>query len=223
MSEANESQSTSQAAERIASGGDDVRERVRRLVVETAAGRPLKLSEMRDEASKILEGAQRGVEEISEERRGTVLAEVIDGLSDGFSRAAYATKLAIEEAEGRGQRFADEDIKKATEDLKDLEKMFVDTVSEFARHTGGKLRDQADDLVTHAKRSAQSMRPGIESAIGAAAKHPLQFTKESAAAGVDAARRATGSLLQAAAGFLAGAGEVVSGGEKDKGRSDAKN
>lgn len=202
-------------AERIASEATDVRERVRRLVLELAGGEGPRLSSLRRAASDVVDGVTRGLKEVGDERQGTVLAETIEGLSDGIARAAHATRLAIEEAEGRGQGFAREDLKQALDDLRTLDRMFMDTVGGLTSRLSEDVRAQVGDLTEHASRALDSMRPSIESAIEAATRHPGEFAGEATSAGVDATRRAVGSLFGAAAGLLDAAGDIVSGRKKD--------
>lgn len=203
--------SASERAERIAAEGESVRERVRRLVLEVAEGDGLRVSALRHAASEIIDGVSKGVKDASESRRGTVLAETVDGLSDGFARAAQATKLAIEEAEGRGKRFTSEDLRQAADDLRTLEAMFAETVGGLGQKLAGDVKAQAGDVAQHAKRAAVSMRPSIESALEAAMRDPGKLAGEAASAGVGTARGAVGSLFSAAAGMLDAAGEIVSG------------
>ncbi len=206
-------------AERIASEAESVRDRVRRLVLDAAGGGGLHIDRLRGVASAVLEGVGKGVERISEERRGTVLAETIDGLSDAFQRAAHATRLAIEEAEGRGERFSNEELRKTADDLRTLEAMFMETVTGFSDRLASNIRAQTVDFAQHTKRAVESMRPSIESAIESAASDPAGLAGQAAAAGADAARGVVGSLFSAAAGMLDAAGEIVSGsGEKKQGR-----
>ena len=129
-------------AERIAAEGESVRERVKRLVLSVADGEGLRLEAVRSAAGEIMDGVSRGVHKIAEDRRGTVLAETIDGLSDGFARAAQATKLAIEEAEGRGARFTKEDLGRAATDLRTLEKMFEETVVGVSKRLAEDVKGQ---------------------------------------------------------------------------------
>lgn len=214
-------------AERIAAEGTDVRERIRKLIVDLADRRGMTADELRRHARDILDGAKRGLAApapastttaSTDQKKAGVLNDVVDGLADGFSRAAYATKLAIEEAESRRQRFADEDLRTAMDNLRQLQSMFIDTVKDFARGLSTSVRTEAGDLGAHAARAAESMNAPIQDALNAAAKHPGRFAAESATAGAAVARRAVGTLFQAAGGLLQGAGEVISGKPRPTGR-----
>ena len=201
-------------AEKIATEADSVRERVRRLVLDTAGGGGLRIDQLKGAASAVLDGVGKGIERISEDRRGTVLAETIDGLSDAFERAARATRLAIEEAEGRGEQFSQEELRQTADDLRTLEDMFKETVTGFTKRLASNVKEQTIDFARHTTRAVESMRPSIESAIESASKDPAGLAGQAASAGVDAARGVVGSLFSAAAGMLDAAGEIVSGSEK---------
>lgn len=203
-------------AEQIAGEDGSVRDRVRRLVLDAAGGDGLRLGSLREAASAVLEGVAKGVERISEDRRGTVLAETIDGISDGFERAAHATRLAIEEAEGRGERFTKDELRQTADDLRTLEDMFKETVTGFATRFASNVKDQTVDFAKHTSRAIDSMRPSIENAIEAASRDPAGLTGQAASAGVDAARGVVGSLFSAAAGMLDAAGDIVSGANSEK-------
>jgi hypothetical protein len=206
--------SVSDAAEKIAREAEGVRERVSRLVTDAVGGRGL--GDLRSTVSEILEGVTKSVKAgVEDERRG-VLREAVGGISDGLESAANATRLAIEEAEGRGKSFAKEDLRQAADDLRTLESMLVDTVSGLSSKLGSESKEQVRDLVEHARRAASSMRPSIEAAIEAATKDPGRLAGEAAGAGADAARGALGSLLGAASGLLDAAAEAVSGEKKPR-------
>jgi len=207
----------SDRAEQIVEDGAQVRDRVRDLLVDlTRSGRG-GIKDAVEQAHQILDGAAQGARRVAAERRGEVLGQVVDGLSDGLARAAQATRLAIEEARGRGQQFAQEDLNRAASDLRSLEEMFVRMVGDVASGAGKGLWEQVGDASTHATRAARSMRPPIEEALKAAASHPVKLTGEAASAGVAVGRQAVGSLFQAMSGLLAGAGQIVSGQDKPGG------
>lgn len=202
-------------AQEIASEAKDVRTRVRDLVSKAASDGRKTLRELGDDAREILKGATEGVSDVAEEHRGEVLGEVIDGIGDGLTRAANATRLAIEEAEGRGERFAEEDLKRTMDDLRSLETMFVDTVRNLSTSARDSVWAEVKDAASHAKRAGESMRPSIQSALEAATRHPVKLAGETASAGVAVTRQAAGSLFQAVGGLLQGAGDALRG---DKGK-----
>jgi hypothetical protein len=209
--EDNQGVDTEATATTIASEGRAVRDRIRSLLVDSVRERKLSLDEVGG-----ADGAVNGVRDSVPDKQASVLGEVVDGLGEGLSAAANATRLALEEARGRGESFAQEDVDKAVEDLKALEDLFTKTVSDLARRAGSELSGQAKDLGAHAKRTAEHLRPAVESAVKEAARHPVQMARDSATAGLKAAPKAAGMLLQAAAGMLEGAADLLTGESKKK-------
>lgn len=207
-------------AKKIAAEGKDVRQRVRALVSRVAADGKKTLREVGDEAGEILRGAGEGVRKTGQEHRGEVLGEVIDGVAEGLSTAAKATKMAIKEAESRGQRFAEEDLRRSLDDLRSLERTFVDTVQGLATSARDSVWEEAKGAASHARRAGEAMRPSIDEAIQAATEHPVKLAGEAASAGVAVTRQAVGSLFEVAGGLLAGAGDAVK--PKGKGKKSKK-
>jgi len=216
-------------------GADDsasVRERIR-AVVERAAAAPGRAAQegagsLERVVGDVLDGAARGARTLADDRQGTALAETLEGLSDGLTRTANATKLAIEEAASRGKAFADDDLRHAADDLRAIERLLRESGERLARGLGDNLRQGAGDLADHASRAADALAPAVESAISAAARNPVAFAGQSASAGVEAARMGAGALFEAAGGLLGSLGKAMApdrttgeGSQRAGGDSDA--
>lgn len=207
-------QETRRKAEHIAAEANEVRRRTRDLVIDALRSGKDSAGRLTDTAQRVLEGAWRGVENIAEEKRADVFRDVIDGLSEALSRGAYAVKLTVEEAGGRGQSYLEDEIKGATQDLRTLESIFVERIEALVRSSANTTSQQTSDLINHARNAVSGIRPQIESAIEAAEKHPLGLAKETASVASGVSRRAAGSLLQGIAGVLGDLGDTVGGGSK---------
>ncbi len=207
-------QETERKAEHIAAEANEVRRRTRDLVVDVLRSGKDSAGRLAGTAQRVLEGAWRGVESVAEERRADVFRDVIDGLSEGLSRGAYAVKLTVEEASGRGQSYAEDEIKGAAQDLRTLESMFVERIEALVRSSANTTSQQARDLVDHARNAVSGIRPEIKSAIEAAEKHPLGLAKETASVATGVSRRVAGSLLQGIADVLENLGDAVGGDRK---------
>jgi len=201
-------------AEAIVTQGQDVRARISRLFTQTAAKVHLDREGLIGMARSILTGAAQAADRAVGHDPGSVLRQVVDGLGDGLSAAALACRLTFEEAQAQGRSFAAEDLAKMRTDLKTVAEMFVDTVA----NTGVKFQSlaagQLHALRAHAEKAKDRILPGITSALVAAGEHPVQFTSESAKAGLDVSRQALGGLFAAVGRRLQQAGERLSGGER---------
>jgi len=203
-------------AREIASDAKDVRNRTRNLVVDVLKSGSDAVGRFPEAVERVAEGAREGLKDVAEERHAEVLREVMDGMSDGLGRGAEAVKLTLEEARDRGQKFTTEELRGTVEDLRALEQLLVERITKLVK-TGAKVSgEQAKDLLTHAQRAGQGMRPAIGSAIEAAEKNPIGLAKDTASVAAGASRRAVGSLFQAVAGVLDGVGETISGKPRSK-------
>jgi hypothetical protein len=203
-------------AREIAADARDVRARTRELVLDVIKSGSQAVGRFPAAVDRVIEGAREGLNEVADERRAEVLREVMDGLSDGLGRGASAVKLSLEEARGRGQNFAADEVRATVADLKAIESLLVERLTRLVKNSAAVSGEQARDLLVHAQRAAQGMRPAIASAIEAAEKNPVTLAKDTASVAAGAGRRAVGSLFQAVAGVLDGVGEAIGGKREQK-------
>jgi len=214
---------TQAKAETIASDASaaagDVRRRISDLVASVAAtpGRAIEggASAFQRVTREVLEGASRGARQLSDERKGSAMAETLEGLGEGLGKAAHATQLALEEARARGESFAKDDVRAAIDDLRVIEDLLRDSGTRLAKAAGSNAKDAASDLTNHAGRVFEGIRPAIEGALREAMRHPVDTATDAAATGVSAARLGIGALFDTAGDLLSGAGEMISG-KKDR-------
>jgi len=216
----NPTQEAAAEARTIAAEGDNVRERIRKTFVEAVRGGKIELSKLGDVAEAMIKAGVDGVRDCVPEKQDGVLGEVVDGIGDGLSVSANATRLALQEARGRGETFAQEDLKRAVEDLRSLEQMLVETVSRVSKSVTSHASAQVKGLIEHAKSTGRQVRPNVENALAEAAKHPVKMAGETAVTAAKAVPRAAGMLLQSVSGLLQGAGELLAGEHKDSDRND---
>ncbi len=198
-------------AERIATTGENVRERIREAVTRLIRERRLTLDEMTTLGGSVLDGAVAGVRDLAPQERESALRQVVDGLADAFERTANATRLAMQESAARGQAFTREEVDRTVSDLRELQKRFVNVLTRVTNQAARQLGDQVESINSHIRRTAESIQPSIESALRVAMDHPVKLAGETAAAGVRAVPKAAGLLLSAVGGLLQGAGDALAG------------
>jgi hypothetical protein len=199
-----------QEAEHIAAEGENVRDRVRQLVVDTVQQRRLELDQLSDVTQQVLQGAAKGVDDTTKEQQDSTLRAVIDGLADAYGGAADATRQAIDDATDRGKHFAQDDLARAWRNLRALDERFLRTITDTTGAGYHALTGQAQSLIDHARSATDGIRPPVESALRAVKDHPVQLGEEAAKAGVEATKQTAGRLLNAVAGLLQGAGDALS-------------
>ena len=204
--------------EAIVAGGKEVRQQVSGVVAEAAEKFHLFPEGLIDLTKAVMEGALEALRKSVPPEPESTLRQVIDGLGDGFSTAALAGKLAIEEAAARGQAFAAEDLTRLSRNLTALGDRFVRTVSA----TGGALKattqNELDALRRHIEHTHARIRPSLESVVATAAQQPLQLARESVGAGASLARQGVGALFTAAGRSLYLVGKQLAGEKRSDNR-----
>ena len=202
---------TGKQAEDIVAEGCEIRERIRNLMLDAVKTRKLELRELGDITGEVMEAAVKQVEDVLPKQRDSVLGQVVAGIGDAYAVAANATRLAFEEARGRGESFAREDLDRALSDLTTIDSMFRETVMRVASSARGSASQELGDLKNHVERTITSISPSIADALRVAASHPVGFARDVAGAGLDASRRGAGYLVQSMARLLDRAGKSIAG------------
>jgi hypothetical protein len=123
------------------------------------------------------------------------LREVIDGLGDGLETTAQAVELAVAEAQGKAQHFAEEDLHAAAKDLRSIGELLVETAQKTAKTFAEEAGDQASLLLEHAEHTAKRLRPTLESAARTAANDTTGIATQVAGATAAATRQGLGALF----------------------------
>ena len=139
-------------ARQLLQSGDDIRDKLHQLTVEALTRRQLAEEEVREVLSAISEGVSAGAAERAEAVR-TDLGEAMQGMDDALGHAAEAMQLAWGEVSGNAREFAEQDMKQCLADLKQLEAMFVETISRAGQGAGGLVRQEMTALAEHARHS----------------------------------------------------------------------
>lgn len=203
--------------QRIVESGEDVEQRIRSAVEAAARETDPDSSRLVEISRSTMEAATEAVAESAPDDPESTLRQVIDGLGEGLQRTATATKLAIEQAASEGKTFADEDLRRAGEDMRSLGEMFVQTIESTARSGVGQAQVSLEALRQHANTTLDSIRPSLRSAAEAAASDPIQLAKETASSAVNLSRQAAGALFSSVGLLMQSAGNAVKPGKRRDG------
>ena len=183
--------------------GRDIKETVRRVTLKALTEGELDTESVRQVASAVVKGAGIGAASHGAEARD-ILTMAVSGLDEALSKAAEASKLALEEAAGRGEEFSSHDFKQTLDDMQGLEELFLETLRDAAKGSKDQVAVILHDLAEHAQHSGTAvgtqLKEGltdlVEQATGAG-KSQLESHAESV--------KTTGSLLaRLASGMLEG-------------------
>lgn len=156
----------------------------------------------------VMEGVSLGVSDKNTNVKET-MSEAVRGVDEALTKTATASKFAIEEAFGKIKDYNKDDLNKAVADLKELEGLLFDTLSNVAKSSGSLVKGTLNDILVHIKQTGSST--GKESAKIAEdlTKRLGKTTHEVASAGAEAAKIFSQHVAQAASGFLTGLADSI--------------
>jgi polyhydroxyalkanoate synthesis regulator phasin len=208
-------ESEEKAAEQLKAGvkaavesQEDIREKVRRLTVEALAEGKLEAEQVKAIIESVIQGASLGIETHGNRAR-QALEEAVKGLEDGLIKAAEASKLALEEAASRADEFTAQEVKRAFEQLVELEKLYLDTLAEVAKKGSAQAGEILADLVRHARDSGTAVGEYLAEVMQTLPRKLQEAGQWGFKAGLDAARTTGAQLAAIASGFLAGIAEAL--------------
>ncbi|HIG65450.1 MAG TPA: hypothetical protein EYQ43_07845 [Methyloprofundus sp.] len=135
---------------------DDIQKDIRQLVIQALKEGELDPEAIKQTLHSVLEGASEGSNS-QFDKNTEALEQVVTGIDAALGQVAEVSKLAIEEASGNLQDFSDHDLKRALNDLQDLESLFFDTLSEVAHKGKDKTGETLVGLLEHLQNSGSSV------------------------------------------------------------------
>lgn len=201
--------------EAIVEAGGDVRQRVASLIADAAEQFQAGGESLVGLARSAMDGAIAALHKSVPQDPDSVLAQVVDGIGDGLSVTAQATKLALREAAAGGEHFAKKDLTNLADDLDQLGRMFVETIGDAAKGAKANVASEARALGKHAQHTFDRIKPSIDSALLAARQDPIKLGKEAVQSGVTASRLAAGDLFSAIGKSMQQAADHLRGDRKE--------
>lgn len=195
--------------------GVDIREKVRDITLNALTRKKLDADSIKEVVGAVAEGSRLGAASHGE-RMGEALKEAIKGLDDALTKAAEATKLAIEEAAGRAGDFSQQELKRSMSDLGELETIYLDTLTDIAKNGTDRAAEILGDLATHARNSGTAVGEQVVTALADLQHFVQQTGKAGLEAGVETARTTGAQIVQIASGILAGIADSLQPPEKTK-------
>jgi ElaB/YqjD/DUF883 family membrane-anchored ribosome-binding protein len=179
----------------------DLRERVRDLTARALHERRLALQDLGKIVSAITSGVGSGLTKRGGEMKDG-LKQAVSGLDDAVGTAAQSASYTLREAVEQGRAFKDNELKSSLEQLRDLEAQLVDTLKQTARQSGGKLKEELENLSEHLKSSGTRTGEQVRAALQQLASGAKASSEAGRAGLSETASTATERLSQVASGIL---------------------
>ena len=135
---------------------DDIQNDISQIVIQALKEGKLDPDTIKQTLHAVLEGASEGSNS-QFDKNTEALEQVVTGMDTALGQVAEASKLAIEEASGNLQDFSDHDLKRALNDLQDLESLFLNTLSEAAHRGKDTTEETLIGLLEHLQNSGSSV------------------------------------------------------------------
>lgn len=208
-----------QAASASVEEGVDIRAKVRDLTLRALKTRKLSTEEIRPVINAVTEGISVGAAKRAGEVK-SALSEGLAGMDEALTKAAEATRLALEQLTSQAKDFSESELDWALVNLKRLEEEFLDTVSVVADSAAGKIKQELKDLVVHARRAGTDTGAKVAETVSTLGNKVSATLHEGKVTGKDAAREMSARLASLASGILAGMADALhEKAEKLKGKS----
>lgn len=202
------SEEIKQAVSTSVEGGVDVRVKVRDLTLQALRSRKLDYAEIKPVITAVSEGISLGAAKHVGEVKAA-LAEGLAGLDEALTKAAEATRLALEQLTSQAKDFSTTDLNWALVNLKRLEEEFLDTVSEAAESAAGKIKQEMKDLISHARRAGTDTGAKVAETVATLNSKVSTSLHEGKVAGKEAAREMSARLASLTSGILAGMADAL--------------
>ncbi|TBR13936.1 DUF6781 family protein [Rugosibacter aromaticivorans] len=195
--------------------GADVQAAVRQLTLDAMSSHTLSLESISRIMHAVVQGTREGVQEELDKTTTQVRAaqirmkEAVSGLDTALAQFAAATKLAVEEAAGRAQKFSSQDMARTRADLESLESLFLETMKTSATATRGVASDMLADMVSHAQRTGTAVGEQIKATLETFTQQMTAVSKTQIEAGMQLAQTTADVMRKVAAGMLSGLADRV--------------
>ncbi|MCP5245055.1 MAG: hypothetical protein H6937_03455 [Burkholderiales bacterium] len=193
--------------------GVNIQETVHNLTLKTINADRLDIDSIRRIVTAVANGVHEGAQQqfltASNQTQAakSQITDAVSGLDSALARVAEASKLAVQEASGRAQKFSDKELVRTRSDLESLESLFLDTLQNTASAAKGVISEILQDVTNHAKNNG--------TIVGAQLKETLGIFAQQAASVSHAQLEAGAHLTQATAGFIHKIATGVLSGIKD--------
>jgi hypothetical protein len=212
----------------VVTEGKDVQAAVHKLTLDAMNHHALTLESIGRIMQAVVQGTREGVQEELDKTKAQAsvaqarMKEAVSGLDAALTQFAAATKLAVEEAVSKAQKFSSQDLAKTRADLESLEELFLETMKTSAEATHGLASDMLADMVSHARRTGTAVGEQIKTTLETLTQQMTAISKAQMETGMQLAQTTADMMRKAAVGMLTGMVDRVKHGAASSKASSGK-
>jgi uncharacterized protein YicC (UPF0701 family) len=202
--------------------GSNVQKDVHDLTVKALSRQHRDHESLRDVIGAVLKGVREGAEHTLQRtpvQAQTVFKPIRDavaGLDGALAQFAETSKLALEEAAGRAQKFSNDELMRVRKDLEGVEDLFLDTLQSSASTAHKVVSETLHDLATHARRNGTAVGSQLKDTLHAFNQQITSVGHQQIGAGIELTHAITNLMREAAADALNSIAERVKPDHKPK-------
>ena len=191
--------------------GTDIYQKVQAITLKALTEHELDLDNIKSVVQSAGKGINAGLVSQNKQTQDA-FKQAASALDDALAKTVEASKLAIEEAASRVSDFSHDEVSEATDALKTLESLFIETMQTVAKSGNHMVRTTVEDFITHTQRSG--------TAVGEQTLLALDALKELPTLGKDtlvsSTLATTSALAQISSGILSGIAESIQSSQAKK-------
>lgn len=136
--------------------GVDIYQRVRAITLKALTERELDLENIKSVVEAAFNGISAGMSSQYEPAK-EAFSQSAAAIDDALEKTAQASRLAIEEAASRVSDFSHHDLNRATDDIKNLEEIFLETLEKVTHGSNEMVFTIARDFIDHARQNGTAV------------------------------------------------------------------
>ncbi|SFP94457.1 hypothetical protein SAMN05216419_103618 [Nitrosomonas cryotolerans] len=202
--------------------GTHIQETVQHLTLKAMNADSLDFESLRRIVTAVMQGAHQGVNQQLQQTTNqtqtakTQITETITGLDSALAKFAEASKLAVEEAASRAQKYSDQELTRTRTDLESLEGLLLETLQDAATATKGLVSDTLHDFINHAKRNGTAVGEQLKETLAIFAQQTASIGHDQLDVGTHLAHTTANLIREIASGILTGIKDQHKSGETKK-------
>lgn len=204
----NETQNPKSTAHDTVTEGNNIQDNIQHIVVQALKNGKIEPETIKQTLNDVIEGAFDGINSQPGDS-AEALKQVLNGVDSALGQVAIASKLAIEEASSNLQEFSDHDLKRALNDLGDLESLFFDSLNKVADKGKETTHDTLKELLNHMQSSGSSIGQSVNDILTELHHNLTKDGRLQKIQAADTAKAAADTFARVASGILAGLAESL--------------
>ena len=157
-------QKVEQTVREALESGEEIYQKVRTITLKALIEHELDQENIKEVVQAVGRGISSGINSQNQMAQ-QAFKQSAEAVDDALVSTAEATKLAMEEAATKIHEFSEHDMKKSVEDLKSLEALFLETMTDVARESSDVISDTVRDFIAHAQNNGTAVGKKTHTAL----------------------------------------------------------